>query len=127
MVPKEPRNVVLAQSGPVAAGALSWSDPPYDGVAPGYWFLAGVTTRAAMHAGTGPGYRHLCRKDNGLRLRRPVVPGRMTRDIATNSTFKDRVPLAGKGFVGRIPRLVAADVMNHNDACLVSTLVDSQL
>jgi len=57
-----------------------------------------------------------------------VVPGRMTRDVATNSTFKDRVPLAGKrGSLDESLALVAADVMNHNDACLVSTLVDSQL
>jgi len=51
-------------------------------------------------------------KVNGRSRRRPVVPGRMTRDEATNSTFKDRVPLAGKGgFIGRgLVPWVAADV-----------------
>ena len=84
----------LVASGPVAAGALSCTIKPFGVTAPGYWFLGSLTFHLAMDIW---GYKVKPAGWGMVPLRRPVVPGRMTRDEATNSTFKDRVPLAGKG------------------------------
>lgn len=61
-----------------------------------------------------------------MSCRRPVVPGRMTRDISTNSTFKDRgCRWQGRGFMGEARALVAADRGIQGINYSVSTLVTS--
>ena len=48
----------------------------------------------------------------------------MTRDVATNSTFKDRVPLAGKrGSLDESLALAAADEGIQDSNLTVSTVV----